>query len=325
MTLPRQFEGRLGAPIIAAPMFLTSGPALVTEACKAGVIGTFPALNQRTSEGFAAWLVEIRDALAAFERDHPGRAPAPFGVNLIVHKTNPRLAADLALCERHRVPLVITSLGAIGELVDRVHGYGGVVFHDVTTLRHARSAIRAGVDGLILVAAGAGGHAGTASPFSLVAEVGREFDGTVILAGCISDGRQVAAAELMGADLAYLGTRFIATREAMAAEANKAMIVASSLADITYTPAISGIPANFLTQSLIQAGLDPAHLPTKTRIDMAEELDTEQKAWKDIWSAGQGCGTIDDVPTVAELCRRLTAEYQAAIAGLAARQSGRSP
>ncbi len=317
MSLPAAFEGRLAVPVMAAPMFLTSGPELVIEACKAGVVGSFPALNQRNSQGFEDWLVEITSALAEFEAAQPGRRAAPFGVNLIVHHTNPRLQADLEVCVRHEVPLVITSLGAVSELVDAVHGYGGLVFHDVTTLRHAQKAAGAGADGLILVCAGAGGHAGTLSPFALLPEVRQMFDKTVVLAGCISDGRGVAAAEVMGADLAYLGTRFICTKESLVKDANRRMILDANAADIVYTPAISGVPANYLRASLAAAGLDPDDLPTGKTMDMASHGDPEKRAWRDIWSAGQGAGAIDDVPTTAELCRRLTQEYQAALAGAA--------
>ncbi len=308
MALPDSFRGRLSLPVVAAPMFLTSGPELVIACCKSGILGTFPALNQRSSEGFEAWLEQIEAALGGDE------GAAPFGVNLIVHRSNPRVQADLEICVRHKVPLVITSLGAVREVVDAVHSYGGVVFHDVTNIRHARSAIRAGVDGLILVCAGAGGHAGTLSPFALLPEVRRIFDGTILLAGAISDGRSVAAAQVLGADLAYMGTRFIATKEAYAPEANKEMIVSSTAADILYTDSISGIPANFLRPSLEAAGLDPDNLPKKDDINLGEELDAA-KAWRDIWSAGQGCGTIDDVPTVAELAERLKQEYDEARAG----------
>ena len=308
MPLPESLQGRLSLPLIAAPMFLTSGPDMVVAACKAGVVGTFPALNQRTSEGFSDWLDEIEGRL--------GEGDAPIGVNLIAHRTNPRLQADLEVCVAHRVPLIITSLGAVRELVDAVHGYGGAVFHDVVNMRHAAKAAGAGVDGLILVCAGAGGHAGVINPFAMVDEVRAFFDGTVVLAGAISTGRQVAAARAMGADLAYLGTRFIATRESMASDANKEMIRMSSAADIVYTPAISGVPASFLRASLEQAGLDPDNLPTKKEIDMGKELDTESRAWSDVWSAGQGVGAIDDVPTVAELVARLKAEYDEAVAEL---------
>ena len=317
MSIPPSLEGGLALPAVAAPMFLTSGPDLVIETCKNGVIGTFPALNQRTSEGFEEWLVEIEQALSDFEAANPGKRAAPYGVNLIVHHTNPRLQADLEICVKHKVPLIITSLGAVADLVDAVHGYGGVVFHDVTTVRHGRKAADAGVDGLILVCAGAGGHAGIASPFALVPEIRQFFDGTILLAGCISDGRGIAAAEMMGADMAYLGTRFINTKESMVKDANRQMIIDAAAADIVYTPAISGIPANFLRESLVKAGLDPDNLPAKKEINMGEELDTESRAWKDIWSAGQGVGSIDDVPSAADLCQKLTREYRDAIAGLA--------
>lgn len=311
MPLPQQFQGRLKLPVIAAPMFLVSGPDLVVASCQAGVVGTFPALNQRTTEGFDDWLTQIESRLSPKD--------APYGVNLIVHNTNPRLEADLKVCEAHKVPVVITSLGALADLVDRVHAYGGLVFHDVTTLRHAQKAAEAGVDGLILVCAGAGGHAGVINPFAMVPEVRAFFDGTIILAGCISDGQGVAAAETMGADLAYLGTRFISVRESMAPAEYKAMLCDSAAADIVYTPAISGVPASFLRQSLINAGLDPKNMPTKKDINMGEELDSESKAWKNIWSAGQGVGSIADVPTTAELVDRLAREYRAAIERAAGR------
>jgi nitronate monooxygenase len=311
MPLPQQLQGRLKLPVIAAPMFLVSGPDLVVASCQAGVVGTFPALNQRTTEGFDDWLTQIESRLTSKD--------APYGVNLIVHNTNPRLEADLKVCEAHKVPVIITSLGAIADLVDRVHAYGGLVFHDVTTLRHAQKAAEAGVDGLILVCAGAGGHAGVINPFAMVPEVRAFFDGTIILAGCISDGQGVAAAETMGADLAYLGTRFISVQESMAPAEYKAMLCDSAAADIVYTPAISGVPASFLRQSLINAGLDPKNLPTKKDINMGEELDSESKAWKNIWSAGQGVGSIADVPTTAELVDRLAREYRAAIERAAGR------
>jgi nitronate monooxygenase len=310
-------------------MFLTSGPALVTACCRAGVVGTFPALNQRTTEGFIAWLSEIEAALAAPGAD--GRVPAPYGVNLIVHRTNPRLAADLDACVARKVPVIITSLGAASEVVDRVHSYGGVVFHDVTNVRHAEKAAEAGVDGLILVAAGAGGHAGTTSPFALLNEVRRVFPGTLLLSGCMSTGRDIAAAEMMGADLAYLGTRFIATAEAMVPDTYKRMIVESSAADILYTPSISSIPANFLKKSIVAAGLDPEKLAPAPGVDLAhitephkEEGEAERarlqgaKPWRDLWSAGQGVGSIDDVPKTAALVDRLASEYRAAADGFAA-------
>lgn len=295
------FEGRLRVPVIAAPMFLVSGPDLVVAACNSGIIGTFPALNHRTTEGYDGWLTDIASRL---DDD-----AAPYGVNLIVHRSNPRLQADLEVSARHRVPLVITSLGAVSEVVDAVHGWGGVVFHDVTNVRHAEKAIEAGADGLILVCAGAGGHAGTVNPFALLPEIRRRFDGTIILAGALGDGRAVAAARVLGADYAYMGTRFIATKESMAPDAYRQMLVDTGSKDIVYTPAISGVPANFLAPSLVQAGLDPKALGEAPDIDFGKELDVDSKAWKDIWSAGHGVATIDDVPSVAELVDRIAAEW----------------
>lgn len=309
MPLPQALAGRLRLPAVAAPMFLVSGPDLVVETCLAGVIGTFPALNQRTSEGFADWLGEIEGRLAP-----NGDAAAPYGVNLIVHRSNPRLQADLEIVVARRVPLVITSLGAAREVVEAVHSYGGLVFHDVISRRHAEKAAEAGVDGIIAVAAGAGGHAGTLSPFALVAEIREVFAGTILLGGAISTGAHVAAARALGADLAYLGTRFIATREAMVSEAQKRMILESRALDVIYTPDISGVNANFLRPSIRAAGLDPDALPPHRVLDMASEA----KAWKSIWSAGHGVGSISDIPGAGALCGRLIAEYRAAVAALAA-------
>lgn len=304
MPLPKTLEGRLRLPVVAAPMFLASGPDLVIACCKAGVLGSFPALNQRTTEGFEEWLNTIEAAL--------GPDDAPFAVNLIVHRTNPRLKADLEVVVKHRVPVVITSLGAAAEVVDAVHSYGGVVFHDVTTVRHAQKAAEAGVDGLILVCAGAGGHAGTLSPFALLPEVRTVFDGTILLAGSISRGEQVAAAQMMGADIAYLGTRFIATEECMAQPAYKDMLLQARAGDIVYTPSISGVPANFMRQSLIAAGLDPDNLPHSEGFH-AKELDGEAKAWRDVWSAGQGVGSIAAVVPVAELVADLERGWRGAL------------
>jgi nitronate monooxygenase len=305
MALPAGLQGRLKIPVIAAPMFLVSGPALVIACCKSGVLGTFPALNQRSTEGYEAWLEEIEAALVPDD--------APFGVNLIVHKTNPRLMADLGITAKHEVPLVITSLGAVKEVVDAVHAYGGLVFHDVTNMKHAQKAMDAGVDGLIPVCAGAGGHAGTLSPFALVSELRAAFPETCItLSGVMSTGRHVASARVLGADLAYLGTRFIATDESQAQGAYKEMLVETSAADIVYTPKISGIPANFLMPSLLENGLDPATMAPKTDVDLGEEMD-EAKAWKTIWSAGQGVGSIHDSVPVATLVERLAGEYRQAL------------
>ena len=307
MSLPASLENRLRLPVVAAPMFLISNPDLVLACCGKGVVGSFPALNQRDSAGFKAWLEEIEAGLAQLHE------PAPYAVNLIVHPTNPRLQADLAQCVVHRVPIVITSLGAVKEVVDAVHSYGGLVFHDVTTRRHAEKAAEAGVDGLIAVAAGAGGHAGTWSPFALAAEIRQFFDKTLLLAGCINHGHEILAAQLLGADLAYMGTRFIATRESRAQEPYKQMLLGAHAADIIHTPAVSGIPASFLRPSLEQAGYDMAALKSGHEAGKLKPLDDEAKVWKTVWSAGQGVGEIHDLPAAAELIERLHAEYLAAL------------
>jgi nitronate monooxygenase len=296
VAIPPALQRGLTLPVISAPMFLVSGPDLVVECCNAGVIGTFPSLNQRTTEGYRDWLREIKGRLSP--------DAAAFGVNHIVHPTNGRLMADLEVTVAEQVPLVITSLGAVRDLVDAVHGYGGAVFHDIANVRHAKKAAQAGVDGLILVANGAGGHAGVVNPFALVEEVRSFFDGAIILSGCLSTGRDVAAARMMGCDFAYMGTRFIATTESEAQAHYKEMIVESGSMDITYTPAVSGIPANFLTPSLVENGIDPKSLP-EHKLDMGEEA----KAWKTVWSAGQGSGAVHDVLPVADLVARLRAEY----------------
>lgn len=304
MALPELLKGRLRLPVVVAPMLLASGPELVLACCRAGVVGTFPALNQRTSSGFETWLETIAGAL--------GPQDAPFGVNLIVNRSNPRLAADLALILRCRVPLVITSMGVAPELIEAVHGYGGTIFHDVTTMRHARKAADAGVDGLVAVCAGAGGHGGTLNPFAFVAELRRFFSGTVLLGGAISDGRHIAAARMIGADLAYCGTRFLASREAMAHEAQKDMIVAAGADDIIYTPAISGVNASFLRQSIRAAGLDETRLARGAEMEVVRRDASGVRVWRDIWSAGQGAGAITDIPSVAELVARMAGEMEAA-------------
>ncbi|SDM04588.1 NAD(P)H-dependent flavin oxidoreductase [Pseudomonas indica] len=314
MSLPAQLEQHLRLPLVAAPMFLVSNPKLVLACCEQGIVGSFPALNQRESSGFKAWLEEIEADLATLPQ------AAPYAVNLIVHQSNPRLRADLELCVEHKVPIVITSLGAVKEVVDAVHGYGGLVFHDVTTRRHAEKAAEAGVDGLIAVAAGAGGHAGTWSPFALVAEIRQFFDKTLLLAGCLNHGHEILATQVLGADLAYLGTRFIATRESNAELAYKQLILDAKAADIVHTPAVSGVPASFMRQSLEAAGYDMARLNDKGDINYGEKLkplNDEAKAWKTVWSAGQGVGDIHDVPTVAELVARLDAEYRQALSRVA--------
>jgi nitronate monooxygenase len=307
MSLPTLLQQRLRLPVVAAPMFLVSNPQLVLACCNSGIVGSFPALNQRDSSGFRAWLEEIQAGLHS--------DAAPYAVNLIVHHSNPRLQDDLAICVEKRVPIIITSLGAVKEVVDAVHSYGGLVFHDVTTRRHAEKAAEAGVDGLIAVAAGAGGHAGTWSPFALIAEIRQFFDKTLLLAGCLNHGHEILAAQLLGADLAYLGTRFIATQESHAGEAYKQMLLDAKAADIIHTPAVSGIPASFMRQSLQAAGYDLQRLQDKGEVNYGEKLkpvSDEAKAWKTVWSAGQGVGDIDDLPSVAELVARLDAEYRAA-------------
>ncbi len=309
------FIDQLNLPVIAAPMFLISGPQLVIECCKNGIVGTFPALNNRSSEGFEEWLITIKTALADFEKE-TGKKAAPFGVNLIVHASNPRMQADLDICVKHKVPLIITSLGAVSDVIDQVHSYGGLVFHDVIKKRHAEKAAQAGVDGLILVTAGAGGHAGTINPIALVAEVKSFFHKTILLSGCLSTGRDVASALQMGADLAYMGTRFINTKESKASEDYQRMIIDSNASDIVYTAAISGVHANFLRASLESVGITEEMLTRKVKINFGEELDVdkaETSAWKTLWSAGQGVTTIHNVLPVAELVKEMKAEFRTAI------------
>ena len=300
----------LKLPLIAAPMFLVSGPEIVTACCKAGIIGSFPALNQRTAEGFDEWLTLIENELK--DVPNPG-----FAVNLIVHKTNPRLQEDLDTCIKHKVPLIITSLGAVPEIVDAVHAYGGLVYHDVINLRHANKAAEAGVDGLIAVSAGAGGHAGLLSPFALISEIRKFYDKTIILSGAMSTGRDIAAAQAAGADFAYMGTRFINTKESRAIDDYKNMIIDAAAADIVYTDKVSGVNANFLGPSIAAAGgNDESH--AGKAVDFGNELlADEAKAWKDVWSAGHGVGGIDDIPNVSDLVSRLHSEYLAAIDTLA--------
>ncbi len=312
MSQKAEFIKDLSLPAVAAPMFLISGPKLVIECCKNGIVGTFPALNQRTSEGFEEWLIQIKSELQQFEEE-TGKKAAPFGVNLIVHPTNPRLEADVKLCMKHKVPLVITSLGAVSMVVDAIHSYGGLVFHDIIKKRHAEKASEAGVDGLILVAAGAGGHAGNINPISLIAEVKKIFKKTILLSGCISTGRDIASAMQMGADLAYMGTRFINSEESKAPEEYRKMIIDAGASDVVYTAAISGVHANFLAPSLQAAGITQEDLKKDHKIDFGKELDTEAKAWKTIWSAGQGVTTIENVMPVSELVETLKSEFKEAI------------
>lgn len=312
------FIDQLSLPVVAAPMFLISGPQLVIECCKNGIVGTFPALNQRTTDGFESWVIEIKEALAAFEAE-TGKKAAPFGVNLIVHQSNPRVEADLAICVKHKVPLIITSLGAVSQLVDAVHGYGGLVFHDIIKKRHAEKAAEAGVDGLILVSAGAGGHAGVTNPMSLVAEVRSFYKKTILLSGCISNGRDVASALQMGADLAYMGTRFINVEESNADDGYRQMIIESSASDIVYTAAVSGVSANFLRPSLEAMGITEEMWGNSKKIDFGSELDAakaEAKAWKTIWSAGQGVTSIKNVLAVKDLVQQMKQEFLASIEAL---------
>ncbi len=309
------FLDDLSVPVIAAPLFLISGPKLVIECCKNGIVGTFPALNQRTTEGFEEWVIQIKTELDEFEKE-TGKTPAPFGVNLIVHNTNPRVQADLKICIKHKVPIIITSLGAVSRLVDAVHSYGGIVLHDIVKKRHAEKAAEAGVDGLILVSAGAGGHAGTINPMALISEVKGFFNKTIILSGCISNGRDVASAMQMGADYAYMGTRFINTKESRAPEDYKQMIINSGATDIVYTAAVSGVPASFLRPSLESMGITEEMWSKKAKVDFGKELDAAQaeaKAWSTIWSAGQGVTNISDDMPVKELVERIINEFKDAI------------
>ena len=313
MPLPALFHRALRVPVIGSPMFLVSFPPLVTALCKAGVVGTFPHVNARPSEQLDAWLGSISADLAAHRAAHPGAVVAPHGINLVVHKSNPRFAPDLDIVVQHRVPFVITCLGHPGRVVEAVHGYGGTVFCDVTSADHARKCMDAGVDGLICVGAGAGGHASAQSSFSLVREIRQFWHGCLVLGGAINDGWQVRAAEALGADLAYVGTRFLATQESNAQADYKQMVVAATVADLVYTDRLSGVHANFLRASLAQHGIDVSLLPPK-RPDMSSLADHNAKLWKDLWSAGHGVATIGDIPSVADLVDRMVAEYAQACA-----------
>ena len=313
MKNPREIFQGLRVPVIGAPMFLVSGPELVIEQCKAGIIGGFPALNARPQELLENWLENIKSALERHRREHPGALVAPYAVNLIVNAANKRLDHDAELCVRHKVPIVITSLSAPADIAKRVHEYGGVVLHDVIKVRHAEKALEAGVDGIILVCAGAGGHAGRLNPFALVNEIRRFFDGPLVLAGAITNGAGVLAAQAMGCDAAYMGTRFIATRESLAAEGYKKMLVESNAEDIVYTPFFSGVAGSYLKPSIRAAGLDPDNLP----VESGEKLkyrsrDERPKTWKDIWGAGQGVGNIESVLPAGALVDRIVQEYEAA-------------
>jgi nitronate monooxygenase len=325
MSLPTLLQNTLSLPVLCSPMFIVSTPALVYAQCINGLIGSFPALNARPQAALDEWLTTLADDLAAHRAKHPGAKVAPFAVNQIVHKNNERLDADFAVLEKHRVPMIITSLRAPNEYVPRVHSWGGLVFHDVTNIRHAEKALEAGVDGLILVCAGAGGHAGILSPFALLSEVRRIYSGMIVLSGSITCGDHILAALAMGADLAYMGTRFIATREAHAVPEYKEMIVAAKATDILHTPYFSGTAGNYLKPSIRAAGLDPDHLvraPGESGKMVFTSEDGSRsvgaKAWKDIWSAGHGVGGIDDIPTVEALVTRLRKEFVEARTRIAA-------
>lgn len=320
MTLPATLANSLRIPVIGAPMFIVSGPELVIAQCKAGIVGSFPALNARPKEMLDEWLTRINDELAEFRSAHPELPVAPYAVNQIVHQSNDRLQHDVELCVKHKVPIVITSLRPPAAVVEAIHSYGGLVFHDVINVRHAKKAIDQGVDGIIAVCAGAGGHAGTLSPFALVKEIREVFEGTIILSGSMSSGNDALAAQAMGADLAYIGTRFIATQEANAPGGYKEMIVESSANDIVYSSLFTGVHGSYLRGSIENAGMDPDNLPEgdKNAMDFGSGGGSKAKAWRDIWGAGQGVGTMHDIPSVADLVSRMESDYHEARKRIAA-------
>jgi nitronate monooxygenase len=318
MPIPQVLRDRLRLPVVGAPMFIVSTPALVLAQCKAGIVGSFPALNARPASQLDEWLAQITEELAAYGRANPQLKVAPFAVNQIVHASNDRLEHDVGLCVKYRVPVVITSLRPPAEVVAAVHGYGGIVFHDVINLRHAEKAASQGVDGIIAVCAGAGGHAGLLSPFALVKQIREIYAGTIILAGAMSSGADVLAAQALGADLAYLGTRFIATTEGNASPAYKQMLIDSRAEDIVHTSLFSGVAGNYLRGSVAHTGLNPDQLPEadKTKLNFGSGGNSEFKAWKDIWSAGQSVSGIHAIEDVESLVERLAVEYHAARAQL---------
>jgi len=319
MALPPILRDRLRLPLIGSPLFIISGPELVIAQCKAGIVGSFPSLNARPISLLDEWLYRITEELAAWDRDHPDQLSAPFAVNQIVHRTNNRLDEDIALCIKHKVPVIITSLGARVEVNEAIHSYGGIVLHDVITNAFARKAVEKGADGLIPVAAGAGGHAGTLSPFALVQEIREWFDGPVALSGSIATGRAILGAQAMGADLAYMGSAFIATAEANAVSGYKDMIVDSSAEDIIYSNLFTGVHGNYLAPSVIRAGLDPNDLPQSdpSKMNFGSGGNQDAKAWRDIWGCGQGIGAIRSAPPAGEFIARLIREYEEAQAELA--------
>ena len=314
MAIHKHIEDNISIPVIGAPLFLVSGPDLVIAQCKAGIIGSFPALNARPQHVLEEWIIRIKTELAEYQKENPNAKVAPFAVNQICHGSNDRLMQDMETCVKHEVPIIITSLRPPAEVVEAAHSYGGLVYHDVISVRHAKKAAEQGVDGLILVCAGAGGHAGALSPFALLREVKKWFDGTVILSGSIGDGHAVASAIALGADFAYLGTRFIATEEANADPEYKRMLEASAAEDIVYSSLFTGVHGNYLKPSIKNAGLDPDNLPDadKSSMNFGSGGNTDSKAWKDIWGSGQGIGNIKDSPSVAELVGRIEAEYKTA-------------
>ena len=316
MAIHKHIEDNISMPVIGAPLFLVSGPDLVIAQCKAGIIGSFPALNARPQHVLEEWIVRIKTELAEYQKQNPDAKVAPFAVNQICHGSNDRLMQDMETCVKHEVPIIITSLRPPAEVVEAAHSYGGLVYHDVISVRHAKKAAEQGVDGLILVCAGAGGHAGALSPFALLREVKKWFDGTLILSGSIGDGHAVASAIALGADFAYLGTRFIATEEANADPEYKKMLEASAAEDIVYSSLFTGVHGNYLKPSIKNAGLDPDNLPDadKSSMNFGSGGNTDSKAWKDIWGSGQGIGAIKDSPSVAELVGRIKSEYQSAFA-----------
>lgn len=319
MAIPKVLENRLALPVIASPMFIISTPDLVIAQCKAGIVGSFPALNARPAALLDVWIKRIKTELAAYQAANPDKKVAPFAVNHICHDTNDRLVHDMQVCIDNKVPIIITSLKAPDHIIASAHSYGGIVLHDATTIRHSEKALEEGVDGLILVCAGAGGHAGTLSPFALLSEVRRFYDGTIALSGAIANGQSILAAQAMGADLAYMGTRFIATEEANAEPEYKQMLVDSIAEDIVYSSLFTGVPGNYLKGSVSRAGLDPDNLPSadKSVMDFGSGGNTDAKAWRDIWGAGQGTGSIRDITSISKCIAQLQTEYRSAISRLA--------
>jgi nitronate monooxygenase len=319
MPMPKTLQNKLSLPVISAPMFIVSGPELVIAECKAGIVGSFPALNARPQSLLAEWLTTIKTELDSYQLAYPNAIVAPYAVNLIVHKSNDRLEADINTCIEYKVPVIITSLRALDPtLVQRIQAYGGIIFHDIINIRHAEKAIEAGVDGLVLVCAGAGGHAGTLSPFALVSEIKQIFDGPIALSGAIANGASILSAQALGADFAYIGTSFIATEEANADQAYKKMLVEHSAKDIVYSSLFTGVHGNYLKPSITNAGLNPEDLAEgdKNKMKFGSSGGSKTKAWKDIWGAGQGLGSISDIATVATVVQRFKTEYDVALSRL---------